>query len=81
MRCCVVLTRLITRLSLLWQILIPSVLAIVFAVVSVESWTLHIGQNALQAQMQRNLHTDLALLKSYLARSGRVGRCSTADCG
>ncbi len=70
MRCCVVLTRLITRLSLLWQILIPSVLAIVFAVVAVESWTLHIGQNALQAQMQRNLHTDLALLKSYLAPLG-----------
>ena len=66
----VVVTRLVGRLSLFWQLLIPSVLAIIFAVVAVEGWTLHISHDAWRAQMERNLQTDVALLKSYLAPLG-----------
>ncbi len=66
-----VFRRALGRLSLMWQLLIPSVLAIVIAVVAIQGWTLQVSQNALREQMQHNLHTSLALLQAYLAPVGR----------
>ena len=62
--------RRIGRIGLLWQLLIPSVLAVIAGVAAVEAWTLTISQAAVEAQLQRNLHTSMALLHAYLAPIG-----------
>ena len=59
------------RISLMWQLLIPSVLAIVLSVVAVQTWTLRVSQTALEAQMKVNVDASLALLKAYLVPLGR----------
>ena len=64
------LHRLVGRVGLFWQLLVPSVLAVVVAVAVVQVWTLQNGKAAVERQMERNLHTNLALLKSYLIPFG-----------
>ena len=58
--------RIVGRLSLLWQLLIPSVLAVVLCVVAVQAWTLQVSQGALEQRAHRSLDACLALLKAYL---------------
>ena len=65
-----ILRRTVGRLGLFWQLLIPSVLAVIIAVGAVEGWTLQVSEAGFETQMQHNLHTSLALLKAYMAPLG-----------
>jgi methyl-accepting chemotaxis protein len=58
------------QLGLFWQLLIPSIAAVIIAVVLVETWTLRVSEDVLKGQMQRSLDTTLALLKANLAPLG-----------
>ncbi len=81
--------RILDRAGLFGQLLIPSALAIVIAVVVVEGWTLRVSENALEAAMQRSLTSSMALLKAYLTPLGtdwsdeggqlHLGSASVAD--
>jgi methyl-accepting chemotaxis protein len=62
--------RAIERIGLFWQLLIPTLLAIVLSVVCVQAWTLQVSQDTLERHMQRNLDASMALLKAYLAPLG-----------
>ena len=64
------LYRAVGRLGLLWQILIPSTLAVVLCVAAVQFWTLRVSQGALEERAHLNLEASLALLKAYLTPLG-----------
>ncbi len=77
--------RIVDRLGLFWQLLLPSLLAIVLSVAMVQAWTLRVSQDALEQRMQHSLTASMALLKAYLAplgaewsqQGGRLGLGST----
>eukprot|EP01037_Dinobryon_pediforme_P017254 gene17254-17444_t len=60
------------RLGLIWQLLIPSMIATILSVLAVQAWTLNIGQRALEQRMDISLDTNLELMKSYLAPLGNT---------
>ena len=62
--------RIVGRLSLSWQLLIPSALAVVLCVTAVQAWTLRISQSELEQRTNRNLDASLSLLKAYLEPLG-----------
>ncbi len=64
------LRRVVGRVGLFGQLLIPSVLAIVIAVVLVQAWTLRVSQHKLEERIGGDLVTSMHLLKAYLAPLG-----------
>ncbi len=60
------------RLTLFWQLLVPSVLAAVLSMVMVQFWTLQVSQRELEARTQSNLSASMALLQAYLSPLGQV---------
>lgn len=58
------------RLSLLWQLLIPCLLAAGLCVGAVQLWTLRITEDALAQRMAQNLDTGMSLFHAFLAPFG-----------
>ena len=59
------------RISLKVRIFVPSAAAVVLGLALVLAWTAHLGTDALQARLRRDLDTDLHLLKAYLEPLGQ----------
>ncbi len=59
------------RISLKTRIFVPSLTCVLLAFALVQTWTAHLGTDAVQARMQHNLDTNLDLLKTYLALLGK----------
>ena len=64
------IVRAFRRLSLLGQLLVPSVLATVLCVAGVQAWTLSASKRLLTQQMDRGLASSLEVLKAHLASMG-----------
>jgi methyl-accepting chemotaxis protein len=62
--------RVFGRLGLIWQLLIPSVLAIILSVTIVQSWTVAVTSGALETDIDTKLDTALALLETSTASLG-----------
>ena len=60
-----------TRFGLLWQLLVPCLLAAGLCVAAVQTWTLRVSQAALEQRMGQNLDTGMSLFQAYLAPFGR----------
>ena len=58
------------RIGLFWQLLLPSLLGVLLAVIIVQAWTLRISQGALRQQMQQSVDDSMALLKHSLSPLG-----------
>ena len=59
------------RLGLLWQLLIPCLIAAGLCVGAVQTWTLRITEEALEQRMSQNLDTGMSLFQAFLAPLGK----------